>query len=109
MNLVEHYEAIVMATAQVRSEAFNTPNPLTAAHESIDEIRLWQSVLQDRPEAMVFSQIISGLELSLFALTSGLYRQAYGSLRLAVELTAGLSWFSSHRLDLAEWQRGEKT
>ena len=56
----------------------------------------------------MFEQINSGLELGLFALVSGLYRQAYGSLRLAVELTAGVCWFSTHRLDLAEWQSGER-
>jgi hypothetical protein len=61
-----------------------------------------------RSEASIFAQVVSGLELGLFALVSGLYRQAYGSLRLAVELSAGMCWFSSHRLDLAEWQSGQR-
>lgn len=107
-DLVGHYEAIAEATREVRKQAFSELEALQSAHSSIDEVRAWHQALQNRPEAIIFAQVISGLELGLFALVSGLYRQAYGSLRLAVELIAGVSWFSSHRLDLAEWQTGER-
>jgi hypothetical protein len=108
MDLKQHYDAISEAARRVRQESLADPTPLKAAHAALDEIRLWQGILDARPEASIFGQVVSGLELGLFALVSGLYRQAYGSLRLAVELSAGMCWFSTHRLDLAEWQSGER-
>lgn len=108
MDLKKHYEKISEAARLVRDGSLSDLVPLQAAHEVIDEIRLWQEILGARPEAIIFDQIVSGLELGLFALVSGLYRQAYGSLRLAVELTASVCWFSTNRLELAEWQSGER-
>ncbi len=107
-DLRTRYEEIAAASHRVRQQSLADVTPIDAAHGFVDEVKIWQVVLQDRPEAAIFAQVISGLELGLFALASGLYRQSYGSLRLAVELIAGMSWFSSHRLDLAEWQAGEK-
>jgi hypothetical protein len=108
MGLKEHYDGISEAARLVREDSLRDLTPLENAHAAVDEIRLWQEILGARPEASIFDQIVSGLELGLFALVSGLYRQAYGSLRLAVELTAGLSWFSTNRLELAEWQSGSR-
>jgi hypothetical protein len=107
VDLKEHYDKISEAARLAREVSLADLTPLEAAHAIIDEIKLWQEVLGNRPEAIIFDQIVSGLELGLFALVSGLYRQAYGSLRLAVELTAGVCWFSTSRLELAEWQSGE--
>jgi hypothetical protein len=108
VELTAHYDKISEAARLVRQQSLVDLNPLKAAHSAIDEIRVWQEILGARPEANIFAQIVSGLELGLFALVSGLYRQAYGSLRLAVELTTGVAWFSTRRLDLAEWQAGER-
>jgi hypothetical protein len=108
VDLKEHYDKISEAARAVRQDSLLDSAPLEAAHAAIGEIRLWQEILGARPEATIFDQIVSALELGLFALVSGLYRQAYGSLRLTVELTAGLCWFSTNRLDLAEWQSGER-
>jgi hypothetical protein len=108
VDLKKHYDEISEAARLVREDSLRDPVPLLAAHAVVDEIRIWKEILGARPEASIFDQIVSGLELGLFALVSGLYRQAYGSLRLAVELTAGVCWFSTHRLDLAEWQSGER-
>jgi hypothetical protein len=108
VDLTEHYDKISEAARLVRQDSLRDLVPLQAAHAVVDEIRLWQEILGARPEASIFDQIVSGLELGLFALVSGLYRQAYGSLRLAVELTVGVCWFSTNRLDLAEWQSGER-
>jgi hypothetical protein len=107
-SLARRYEEIDEATRSVRRQSLSEIPPIERAHAAIDEIRLWQAALRDRPEAIIFDQVIGGLEVGIFALVSGLYRQAYGSLRLAVELVAGMCWFSTHRLDLAEWQTGEK-
>src|SRR5450755_2781684 len=108
MDLQGHYNGISEAARITRQTSLSNTAPLLTAHAAFDDIRLWQEVLDARPEASIFEQIVGGLELGLFALVSGLYRQAYASLRLAVELTAGLCWFSTHRLDLAEWQSGER-
>jgi hypothetical protein len=108
VDLKEHYDKISEAARLVRQDSLRDLAPLQAAHAVVDEIRLWQEILGARPEANIFDQIVNGLELGLFALVSGLYRQAYGSLRLAVELTAGVCWFSANRLDLVEWQSGER-
>lgn len=108
MDLKKHYDDIGEAARLARQDSLVDLTPLESAHGAIGEIRLWQKILGARPEASIFDQIVSGLELGLFALVSGLYRQAYGSLRLTVELTAGLCWFSTNRLDLAEWQSGDR-
>jgi hypothetical protein len=107
MDWTQNYERIAEGARAVRQQSLADSSGIEAAHRSIADIKAWQEVLVARPEASIFAQIISALELGLFSLVSGLYRQAYGSLRLAVELSAGISWFSTHRLDLAEWQTGQ--
>ena len=46
--------------------------------------------------------------LGLVSLVSGVYRAAFGSLRLFLELALSAEYFAANRLELAEWLRGTR-
>jgi hypothetical protein len=63
VDLKEHYDKISEAARLVRQDSLGNLVPIQAAHAVVDEIRLWQEILGARPEASIFDQIASGLEL----------------------------------------------
>lgn len=50
--------------------------------------------------------VCAQLESATFTLTLGLYRQAFSSLRLALEMGLAAIYFSAHRVELNEWLDG---
>ncbi|RDU81788.1 hypothetical protein CJF24_14940 [Aeromonas veronii] len=50
--------------------------------------------------------VCAQLESATFTLTLGLYRQAFSSLRLALEMGLAAIYFSAHRVELNEWIDG---
>lgn len=50
--------------------------------------------------------VCAQLESATFSMMLGLYRQAFSSLRLALELGLGAIYFSSNKVELHEWLEG---
>lgn len=65
-----------------------------------------RQILSARPEGIVLQHALNEATVGLFLLTSGLYRPAYLSLRLFLELSLACVYFSANRLELAEWMNG---
>ncbi len=106
MNLREYYQNLFDSSNQVIHESLQQENELAKIHEFVDDLLKWLNILQPRPEANVLTHVAAELQLSSFSLVSGLYRQAFTSLRLSLELSLGVVFFSANRLELAEWMGG---
>jgi hypothetical protein len=58
-DLVTRYQEIAEATKKVREKSLADLAPIGAAHAIVDEVRVWQTALMARPEAVIFAQVIS--------------------------------------------------
>jgi hypothetical protein len=92
--------AIGLATAE--------PAELGRAQQQIHELDSWRKLLSPRPDGIVLRHAINELTVGLFLLVAGLYRPAFVSLRLFLELSLAGIHFSVNRLELAEWLDGRR-
>jgi hypothetical protein len=96
------------AVARVIEHSTADPGEVGRIQEKIDELTQWERVLSNRPESLVLRSAISEATVGAFLLISGLYRPAFVSLRLFLEMSLAMVHFSSNRLDLAEWTQGRR-
>jgi hypothetical protein len=106
MDIRDYYQNLFNSSNQVINESLHKEDELAKIHEFVDDLLKWLRILQPRPEANVLEHVAAELQLSAFSLVSGLYRQAFTSLRLSLELSLGVVFFSANRLELAEWMGG---
>jgi hypothetical protein len=89
-------------------QATADPTELGNAQQQIDDLNCWGQVLTARPETVAFQNALQEATIGLFLLASGLYRSAFVSLRLFLELSLASVHFSVNRLELAEWLAGSR-
>jgi hypothetical protein len=100
------YLSLNGATRTSIEQATNQPNELGRAQDRIEELARWRELLAEHPDALVLQHALNQATVGLFLLTSGLYRPAFVSLRLFLELSLASIHFSTNRLELAEWLGG---
>lgn len=83
-------------------------NRLNKSHSFIGDYGMWISCLESRPECTLYRRAISEYQFALLASVLGLYRQAFTSLRLCLELSLAGAYFSANELQLREWFRGDQ-
>lgn len=76
---------------------------LGAVHQVDDDIRLWVGLISG-PEVDQLRAARRELALAEFCAASGLYRQAFASLRLFLELSFAAVHFSAHEFERRRWQ-----
>jgi hypothetical protein len=52
-DLRTRYEEIAAASHRVRQQSLADVTPIETAHAFVDEVKIWQVALQDRPEAAI--------------------------------------------------------
>jgi hypothetical protein len=92
----------------VIEQASADPAALGRAQEQVAELDRWRELLSGRPESIALRHGVYEATVGLFLLVSGLYRPAFVSLRLFMELCLASIHFSVNRLDLAEWLGGRR-
>jgi hypothetical protein len=87
-----------------------TQNPANfgKAQQLIDDLSKWVTLKSFGPGNIAMRSALTEAACGLYLLASGLYRPAFTSLRLFVELSLGSVHFSVNRLELAEWTVGTK-
>lgn len=105
-TLADYYRTLMAASEEVVDQSLGNPELLGRAHQHIEDLNTWVGQLQPRPEAQVLSHVANELQFSLFSVVAGHYRQAFGSLRLSLELSLSVIHFSANRIDLIEWLNG---
>ncbi len=102
------YLTLNTATRQAIEQATSDPTNVGQAQHRIDQLNQWREALSARPDSIVLQHAISEVTVGLFLLVSGLYRPAFVSLRLFLELSLASIHFSVNRLELAEWLSGNR-
>lgn len=89
-------------------EATADPTEFGPAQQRIHELDRWRGLVSMRPEAIVLQHAVNEATVGLLLLVSALYRPAFMSLRLFLELSLASIHFSANRLELAEWLKGSR-
>ena len=77
------------------------------AHFGINCIADFNNLIIDKFEKENWLNVTNQLEASIFNVINGLYRQAFSSLRLALELGFGSITFSVDKVSFYEWIQGK--
>ncbi|MGR4841384.1 hypothetical protein ACIPSK_01865 [Rhizobium sp. LARHSG275] len=64
--------------------------------------------LEDEAERKIITTVCAQIQGATLTAAFGLYRQAFSSLRLALEMGLSAAYFSIHRLELNEWLDGRE-
>lgn len=72
------------------------------------DLATWLEVLRQSPEVAQYRSAHRDLGLSFYAVSSGLYRQAFGALRSFVEVAFGALHLSSFEFERRKWISGRR-
>ncbi len=108
MKAKEYYAAISQAAQTLFDESVDYCDFLGKIHDYSASIQDWLKVIPSSQENHMIDYSLEQVEFSCLLLLSGMYRQAFASLRLALELLFGAIYFSAHKLDYLEWQNGSR-
>lgn len=64
--------------------------------------------IQDASEKRILERVCSQIQGASLTAAFGLYRQAFSSLRLSLEMGLSTAYFSIHRLEMYEWLDGRE-
>lgn len=106
LDLINYYSTLHSVAGENLEKSTLRIAELGTAHQIIDDVVKWQKILEPRPEVILLSRVVQELQLALYLNSVGLYRASLSSIRLALELALGFSYFSVQRLELAEWIKG---
>jgi hypothetical protein len=102
------YRARLRDAELVLEQHFGDPDVVerhSRAEQALMHSNLWAAVLNARPELVVLHAAMDELDSGFHNIASGLYREAYGNLRLSLELTMATVHFSVEELALRNWLR----
>lgn len=88
-------------------ESLNNREGIGLSHYYSSCIYEFSQMIQCNDERRILGTVASQVESAALISTLGLYRQAFVSLRLALEMGLGAVYFSVHRLELHEWMDGK--
>lgn len=72
------------------------------------DVGLWLVALAERPETTQYRSAHRDLGLAFYAVSSGLYRQAFSSLRAFMEVAFATIRFSAAELERRQWVNGRR-
>jgi hypothetical protein len=108
----EAYRARLHQAEQVLDAHFNpeggVPTEHDEAQKTVAHCDLWAGVLSGRPELPALNAAVDELDSGFHNLASGQYHEAYGSLRLSLELGIATIHFSVEEFALRQWLRDKK-
>lgn len=109
MANLETYRARLLQAQEVVKAHFGEVDGVAAEHDegqrTVAQSELWVGVLSGRPELPALNASVDELDSGLYNLASGQYREAYGNLRLSLELGMAAIHFSVEELALRQWLR----
>jgi hypothetical protein len=98
-------------SAEVQIEAHFADATVRDAHQraerALANYAIWTGELQNRPELAALNAAADELDSGLHNLAAGQYREAYGNLRLNLELSMATVHFSIDEFALRRWLKGK--
>ena len=106
MNIQDYFSKLNEESQSIFKKSIVANAQLGQAHHFASCIYEFSEHIPDPLEKSMFVTVSTQLESATLNLTLGMYRQAFASLRLALELGLGATHFSVHKMELNEWLDG---
>lgn len=106
MNIKNYFSKLNKESQLIFNTSILAKNQLGKAHHFASCIYEFSEYIPDPLEKRMFVTVSTQLESATLNLTLGMYRQAFASLRLALEMGLGATHFSVHKMELNEWMDG---
>lgn len=106
MNIQDYFSRLNDESQLIFKRSIAAKDQLGKAHHFASCIYEFSEHIPDPLEKGMFVTVSTQLESATLNLTLGMYRQAFASLRLALEMGLGATYFSIHKMELNEWLDG---
>ena len=106
MDIQEYFSKLNSDSQKIFSQTILEKEKLGTLHHLSSCIYEFSDCLLDPQEKKILATVSTQLELATLNLTLGLYRQAFASLRLALEMGLASIYFSVNKMELSEWFDG---
>lgn len=106
MDIQKYFSKLNCESQLVFESSMIQKQKLGKLHHLSSCIHDFSNLIHDKHEKKILETVSAQLESSNYSLTIGLYRQAFSSLRLALEMGLGAIYFSTSRLEMHEWLDG---
>lgn len=108
MNGKEYYEQLNIQASLNFKETIENENLVGCVQDLKTNIHYWVEAIQNTPSASLLNHAIEELDISCLQSLQGLYRGAYTSLRLALEMLCGAIYYSAYNIEFNEWSHGSR-
>lgn len=105
MKIDKYYQKLNTKSQVIFTTTLERPEVLAKGHSAALDLFQLRSCIGSE-EATMLEVVCAQLETSCLAMTYGLYRPAFTSLRLALEFGLGSLYFSTNKLAYREWCNG---
>ena len=107
MNITDYLSNLKTKSDSIFEKSIKFTAQLGEAHHIAACVYEFAENVNDNSERNILIMVSSQLESATLNATLGMYRQAFSSLRLALEMGLGAAYFSIHKLELQEWLIGK--
>lgn len=108
MNVNQYYNALKEETSKIFSESLNENTTQNNTHNLVANLHTWYTIVKKEDSSIMLINAIEELDISCLQMMQGLYRGAFASLRLSLEMLIGSVYFSAHNIEYKEWEKGSK-
>ncbi|MFQ2858314.1 hypothetical protein ACK3YY_12945 [Aeromonas caviae] len=106
MNIERYLTRLNSESNNIFESSVTYRDKLGVAHHASSCIYEFSENISDSTEKKILQTVSSQMETATFSACKGMYRQAFVSLRLALEMGLASAYFSVHKLELHEWLDG---
>ena len=108
MKIEDYLTRLNNESQGIFKESLRFKDKLGASHHRSACIYEFSQHIVDTSEREILKTVSAQLESATLCACKGMYRQAFVSLRLALEMGLAAAHFSAHKLELQEWLNGRK-
>lgn len=105
MKIETYYQRLNNKSQNIFTSTLERPEVLAKGHSAALSLYQFRSCIAS-DEATMLEVVCTQFETSCLAMTYGLYRSAFTSIRLALEFGLGSLYFSTNKLAYREWCNG---
>lgn len=108
MTVNDYYKKINSETSRIFDDSTKDNGIQSLTHDLISNLQIWHNLLSSHESALMLLNSIEELDISCLQMMQGVYRGAFASLRLSLEMLCGSIYFSAHNIEYKEWTMGNK-
>lgn len=108
-DITEMYSSTLNGAKSVMERVLSEKSDaLAECHALLADFHKIFSVIQARTEAPIYASAIHDMQMSMFVVSLGAYRQAFATLRKSLETVVSGCYFSGNLCELKMWEKGKR-